>query len=696
MLKKSLRFKIVALFFIFSSIIGIIATFSFYNLSRNILVEEFKEKLKDIAYLGSLTIDTKTYEKLVNKLNPELKHEEKLTIEYSKDYTEITKQLNNILESDERLLLYAYLIYPTKEKDTSLVVVDNALQEDMQWIIDEVNNAIDEGKEKIVFGNDEINIEGEITPQKRKELIQKAAELEELFRFSYKYDISDFPIMIEALHQKENMVEDEFSFDEEGELVGSTETGIWSLSGYAPVFSEEDGDYLGLLGIDMSSNALNEKLAKITLVAILVAISLIITLFILSWLIAGSIIKPIKTAISKLKEISLGKGDLTKELKIRHKNEFGQLAEYFNNFVSFLRITLSNIHSETEKASRLSKHLATIAEKTSATQEEISASILHIKDKSEELDDEIRLSSRSIIDVKDNISEVVNTIYNQSSSINQAAVTINGLSKSIDDMVKIINQKQKYANQVENTAQNGEIEMRDTLNNIKDVSSSANVIMEMIGVINNIAEQTNMLAMNASIEAAHAGESGKGFSVVADEIRDLAENTTENSKKISKSLKEVTKFIKISQNSIEKTSQFFVSMVFGIKEISEGLSEIQKSMLQIKVENTRIINQLEELVKVSKETNQYSQDMNKNVEKIIIKSMKNLSLISIEVRNGMEEISSNISSLNQASEKIIEAGVDNNEYINEIKDLLDNFIIDSNKEKEEESSSVKQVDIKKD
>ncbi len=675
MFKKSLRFKIVALFFIFSSIIGIITTYSFFYFYRDLLIDEFKEKVKDIAYLGSLSIDTKMYKDLIDKLDPNLTHNQLMDIEFSEEYTKISNKLNQIIKSDEKLLLYAYLLYPTVNKNISRVVIDNSLQDELLWIIEKVNKAIEEDDDEIVFGNDSIKIEGDITTEKKQELIIKAIELEELFRFNYEYDMSEFPIMIEALQHKKNIVEDEFYYDEEGEIVGSTETGIWSLSGYAPIYSEENGEYLGIIGIDMSSNELNKRLFNISIIAILIAVSFIIVLFILSILVANSIIKPINKANVKLKEISEGKGDLTKQLEIKSKNELGKLAQHFNNFVIFLRNTLQDIFKEIDNASKLSQNLANIAEKTSATQEEISASILTIKDKSEELDDEVRTSSRSIIDVKDNISDVVKTIYEQSSSINQAANTINELSKSIDDMVNIINQKQTYANQVEETAQSGEVEMRSTLNNIKDVSSSANVIMEMIGVINNIAEQTNMLAMNASIEAAHAGESGKGFSIVADEIRNLAENTTENSKKISKSLKEVTGFIKTSQESIERTSQFFVSMVFGIKEISEGLSVIQQSMIDIKNENTNIINQLENLVNISKNTNQYSQEMNINVEKTIIKSMKNLSLISLEVRNGMEEISNNIGFLNQASGKIIEAGINNSTYINEIKKHLNNFKI---------------------
>lgn len=431
---------------------------------------------------------------------------------------------------------------------------------------------------------------------------------------------------------------------------------------------------LGFVYIQISTERLSKNIVQLFVTVIIISvIVLIISSFISIVFVKKVVSKPLKLISDNFIEITKGKGDLTKRIQIKSKDEIGLLSKYFNDFISFLNGIIIQIKQTAIRTQDISTHLSSISEESSATQEEIFTTMQNMKNQIITLDDEVKLSSDSVIEVKETISNLTNLISSQTLTINDSSTSIEKMSTLIETISEQAGEKLKYASKIEEMTAPGEIEMEKTTKMIKKVTESANVIMEMINVVNKVAEQTNLLAMNAAIEAAHAGEKGRGFSIVAEEIRKLAENTTNNSKEISKSAKEIISYIHVLKESIGKTNEFFVNMVQGIKVLSNSIAEVKDAMQKISLENNQIVNSLKELINTSKDVTKSSAEVSKKVEKIVIRSMKNLSIISIGVRTGMEEVVLSLAELTKASENVLEVGMKNSESVVKLEKLINQF-----------------------
>lgn len=213
---------------------------------------------------------------------------------------------------------------------------------------------------------------------------------------------------------------------------------------------------------------------------------------------------------------------------------------------------------------------------------------------------------------------------------------------------------------------------RITMIIITKVTESANVIMGMIEVINNIASQTNLLAINAAIEAAHAGERGKGFNVVASEIRKLAESTAVNSKDISSSLKNVISYIHESEETTDRTKKSFSNIVDKINRVSGGMLEMKEGMGELAANSGQIMISLKEIIETTTNVRESSVKMNEEIAKIT-ESLDRLENISFETKAGMQEIELGINEVFIESEEVSKSGMENERNISELEVLVSQF-----------------------
>ncbi len=387
-------------------------------------------------------------------------------------------------------------------------------------------------------------------------------------------------------------------------------------------------------------------------------------------LLLGALLKPLQGYVAAFQ--SAATGDLTVRSQSRSADEVGMLSGYFNDFVGALDGMVSDIGSVTRGAKGISDDLAATGEETFASLNQITVNAQGVKDKIIRLDEAVEDSNRSAQEVRSFIGRVSELIQTQASAINESSASIEEMSASIGNIAAATEEKLRVAESLESTANRGEDEMEESVLMIKKVAASASVIMEMIQIIQDIAGRTNLLAMNAAIEAAHAGEFGKGFAVVADEIRNLAESSAESARQITKSLNEVAEYITVAESASDRTGEMFSQIVRSVKDVAAAMSEMKNATYELSIGSTQILDALGSLISTTEEVKSSSEDMNGRIA-VIGDSMDELSKISKDTKVGMEEISTGIAEIFKASELIVKAGNDNRENVAELERLVSRF-----------------------
>ena len=446
-------------------------------------------------------------------------------------------------------------------------------------------------------------------------------------------------------------------------------------------YQEVESSYSWKLYIGVDTDHLSMEIAKTRVAIILMGIVGLAIGIILALIIGRSIAKPIIKVTASLKDIAQGEGDLTKVINVKSKDEIGDLAHYFNMTIEKIKIMVGIIKNKVDALTNTSFELSENMSKTTKAIDKISANFnamsdLEVKQETEAVDADVAVEA-----IKTCLENMEKLVDDQAGRVDTSSSAIEEMTANINSVSKTLVENSKYVDALAEASENGKTGLQAVTEKILEIARDSEGLLEINSVMNNIASQTNLLSMNAAIEAAHAGEAGKGFAVVADEIRKLAESSGVQSKTTVTMLKK----IKASIDSITKSSNEvinrFAAIDTGVKTVSLHEHNIRSAMEEQEAGGKQILESISRLRDITASVKKGSEDMTVSGGQLIKKTHEFIG-ISHNVVSGMNDIVNGaMKEINTAVKIVDEMSAENDKNFNDLKQQTEKFKVTTGDER---------------
>jgi methyl-accepting chemotaxis protein len=379
---------------------------------------------------------------------------------------------------------------------------------------------------------------------------------------------------------------------------------------------------------------------------------IMIVLMILSSLIMALIVRHNTHSVTKrIKEIIKTTGRLADKdftvfdsVSINQKDEVGELHRDLSNTVENLNNFLTGVKKSAVNAEKSSQSINGSAEETAAATHQINANIESMTQQFDTLRRAVDLSMKSISEMNQVSTVLVQDNTVQSQSIAESNSAVNKMAKTLNDVNEMAVAKAKSASEMQDFIADGDNKISATNTLLEEINGQLDEVSEVVTIINAIAEQTNLLSMNAAIESAHAGDAGKGFGVVAEEIRTLAESTGENAKRITDSIYAIIDKVKQANETAGNASEAFTKvsesandMISSLSDISSGIASVDETARKISERTNGIADSSDKIkgycTKLTGQQDAVSKQM-ASMNQIFSEALDGIS----EIRTGTEDI----------------------------------------------------------
>jgi methyl-accepting chemotaxis protein len=427
--------------------------------------------------------------------------------------------------------------------------------------------------------------------------------------------------------------------------------------------------------IGTSEDIALQEVRDMTFFTVIVSAAAVALVSVIIYFVAVNITKPIIDVSLTLKDISEGEGDLTKVILLNSKDEIGDLARYFNMTLDKIKNLVVVIKKQAVNLFNIGNELSNNMTETAAAVNEITANIQSIKGRVINQSASVTETNATMEQITINIDKLNSHIEVQTGSVAQSSSAIEEMLANIQSVTQTLVKNGDNVKNLTESSEVGRMGLQEVATDIKEIARESEGLLEINAVMENIASQTNLLSMNAAIEAAHAGEAGKGFAVVADEIRKLAEDSGEQSKTISTVLKKIKDSIDKITKSTDGVLLKFESIDSGVKTVAEQAESIRSAMEEQGQGSKQILEVIGRLNEITRQVKGSAIEMLEGSKEVIQES-KNLERVTQEITGGMNEMATGADQINAAVTQVNTISGHNKENIDILVQEVSRFKVE--------------------